>query len=84
LGQLGARSPPKRILDICKGKDFVQVRDEAIIRVLYNTGARLSEVANLRLEDVDLALDSVRFHGKAAKDRRMRTSGSWPGETRVI
>jgi site-specific recombinase XerC len=48
------------------------VRDEAIIRVLYNTGCRLSEVANLELEDVDLSLDSIRFHGKGAKDRRVR------------
>jgi integrase/recombinase XerC len=62
----------KRILDTCKGRDFVQVRDESIIRVLYNTGARLSEVAGLGLEDVDLDLDTVRFHGKGAKDRRVR------------
>lgn len=62
----------KRILETCKGRDFVQVRDEAIIRVLYNTGARLSEVAGLGLEDLDLDLDTVRFHGKGAKDRRVR------------
>jgi site-specific recombinase XerD len=62
----------KKILDSCKGKDFVQLRDEAIVRVLYNTGARLSEVANLGLEDIDLSLDTVTFHGKGAKDRRVR------------
>jgi integrase/recombinase XerC len=62
----------KRLLDTCKGRDFVQVRDEAIIRMLSNTGARLSEVANLRLNDVDLSLDTVRYHGKGAKDRRVR------------
>ncbi|SCL27381.1 Phage integrase family protein [Micromonospora rhizosphaerae] len=62
----------KKILDTCKGREFVQLRDEAIIRVLCNTGARLSEVANLNLEDVDLSLDSVRYHGKGAKDRRVR------------
>jgi site-specific recombinase XerD len=62
----------KKILDTCKGRDFVQLRDEAIIRMLYNTGARLSEVANLVLEDVDLSLDTVSFHGKGAKDRRVR------------
>jgi site-specific recombinase XerD len=62
----------KKLLDTCKGRDFVQVRDEAIIRLLYNTGARLSEVANLQLDDVDLSLDTVRFHGKGAKDRRVR------------
>src|SRR5688500_17749409 len=56
----------RKLLDTCKGKDFVQVRDEAIIRMLANTGARLAEVANLMLTDVDLALDSVCFHGKGA------------------
>jgi integrase len=29
-------------------------------------------VANLQLDDVDLALDTVRYHGKGAKDRRVR------------
>ncbi|MFD0575168.1 tyrosine-type recombinase/integrase [Dactylosporangium darangshiense] len=62
----------KKLLDNCKGKDFVQVRDEAIIRLLSNTGARLSEVANVQLGDVDLSLDTVRYHGKGAKDRRVR------------
>jgi len=60
------------LLDTCTGKDFVHVRNEAIIRVLANTGARLSEVANLELGDVDLSLDTVCFHGKGAKDRRVR------------
>jgi len=62
----------RRVLDTCKGKEFVQLRDEAIIRVLYNTGGRLFEVANLALDDVDLTLDTVCFHGKGAKDRRVR------------
>ncbi|HEX8344702.1 MAG TPA: tyrosine-type recombinase/integrase [Actinoplanes sp.] len=62
----------RKVLDTCRGKGFLQLRDEAIIRMLYNTGARLSEVANLGLDDVDLALDTVRYHGKGAKDRRVR------------
>jgi site-specific recombinase XerD len=61
-----------RILDTCRGKDFLPLRDTAIIRLLCNTGARLSEVANLHLDDVDLALDTIRYHGKGAKDRRVR------------
>ena len=48
------------------------MRDEAIIRVFYNTGARLSEVAGLQLGDVDLNNDSLLFHGKGMKDRRVR------------
>jgi integrase len=36
------------------------------------TGARLSEVGNLDLDDVDLTTDSVYYHGKGARDRRVR------------
>ncbi|MEV1320063.1 tyrosine-type recombinase/integrase [Micromonospora arborensis] len=42
------------------------------MRLYYNTGARLSEVGNLLLGDVDLNTESVHHHGKGAKDRRVR------------
>lgn len=61
-----------KVLGTCKGKDFVRLRDEAIIRLYYNTGARLSEVGNLVLDDVDLDTDSVRYRGKGNRDRRVR------------
>ena len=39
----------KRLLATCeRGKDFESKRDAAMIRVFIDTGARLSEVANLR------------------------------------
>jgi integrase/recombinase XerC len=62
----------KDVLDTCRGTSFVDIRDYAIIRVLANTGARLSEVANLLLADVDLDRDVVTFRGKGAKDRQVR------------
>ncbi|MFC4464009.1 tyrosine-type recombinase/integrase [Streptomyces xiangluensis] len=61
-----------RVLRTCKGRTFVQLRDEAIIRLYYNTGARLAEVGNLTLDDIDMNTDSVHYHGKGSKDRRMR------------
>lgn len=61
-----------RLLAACRGKGFANLRDEAIVRMLYNTGARLSEVGNLLIDDVDLRTESVHFHGKGAKDRRVR------------
>ncbi|CCH29342.1 Phage integrase family site specific recombinase [Saccharothrix espanaensis DSM 44229] len=61
-----------RVLATCKGKEFVHLRDEAIIRLYYNTGARLSEVGDLRLEDVDLDRDTVVYRGKGGKERRVR------------
>ncbi|MFY1575771.1 tyrosine-type recombinase/integrase [Verrucosispora sp. WMMD703] len=61
-----------KLLDACKGKGFANLRDEALIRVYCNTGARLSEVGNLLVADVDLHTESVRLNGKGAKDRRVR------------
>jgi site-specific recombinase XerD len=61
-----------KVLDACRGKGFVSLRDEALIRLYANTGARLSEVGNLLVTDLDLNTESVHFHGKGAKDRRVR------------
>jgi site-specific recombinase XerD len=62
----------KKVLDLCKGKSFANLRDQAIVRLLCNTGARLSEVGDLTFDDIDLATESVRFRGKGARDRRVR------------
>jgi integrase/recombinase XerC len=61
-----------KVLEACRGKGFVGLRDEALVRLYANTGARLLEVGNLLVPDVDMATESVRFHGKGAKDRRVR------------
>jgi integrase/recombinase XerC len=61
-----------QILQVCRGKGFADLRDAAIIRVLANTGARLSEVAGLAVDDVDLDLDTALIRGKGAKERRVR------------
>jgi integrase/recombinase XerC len=62
----------KKLLDNTKSKTFMGLRDEALIRRYYNTGARLSEIGNLLLTDLDMNTESVRLHGKGAKDRRVR------------
>jgi site-specific recombinase XerD len=53
---------------------FIDRRDAAIIRVFVSTGARSSEVANLRVDDVDLLRGRVWFH---------RTKGDKPREVGV-
>ncbi|GLI02986.1 tyrosine-type recombinase/integrase [Phytohabitans aurantiacus] len=62
----------RRLLDVCRDRDFTSLRDKAIMRLLANTGARLSEVALLHIDDLDMDRDIVRYHGKGAKDRQVR------------
>lgn len=47
------------------------VRDYAIFQMFLSTGARLSEITYLTLEQIDLKTGIVRLHGKANKDREV-------------
>lgn len=59
----------KALFDACQGRDLVSRRDTAIIRVLFDTDARLSEVANLTVEDIDLDLRMIHVMGKGRRSR---------------
>lgn len=50
-------------------------RDYALMLFLYNSGARASEAAQLRIEDLDLVSSSVRIRGKGGK---VRHCPLWP------
>jgi site-specific recombinase XerD len=60
----------RRLLAACKGKDFIDRRDEAVARLMAETGARAGEILNMLPSDVDLqrGLATVR-RGKGGKGR---------------
>ena len=52
------------------GEDLLGARDKAILEVLYGTGVRISELANLDVDDVDTRARTVLVRsGKGAKSR---------------
>jgi site-specific recombinase XerD len=65
LGEEKARAP----LKACAGSGFVMRRDTAIVRLLPDTGMRLSELAKLRVDDVDLGDDVAIVTGKGRRPR---------------
>jgi integrase/recombinase XerD len=53
------------------GRGPKALRDAALLELLYATGMRVSEVAHLTLDDLDLESGTVRCVGKGTKERVM-------------
>jgi site-specific recombinase XerD len=58
----------KRLLAVCGGSGFDERRDAAITLLLIDTGIRLSEIAGLKVDDIDWGLEVLVVTGKG--DRR--------------
>lgn len=60
----------KNLLDInSKRTDDLAIRDQAILEMLYTSGMRVSEIASLTLQQIDLANRYARIFGKGKKER---------------
>jgi site-specific recombinase XerC len=58
----------RALLDACRGKDWIDRRDLAIVRLFIDSGMRLGELTGIKLPDVDVADGVVIVTGKG--DRR--------------
>ena len=54
----------RKLLKACEGQGFTERRDMALIRFLIDTGARLTGVATVRLEDLDLDAQAALVRAK--------------------
>ncbi|MEV4438540.1 tyrosine-type recombinase/integrase [Streptomyces sp. NPDC049577] len=62
----------KDLIKACQGKELWHRRDEAIVRLMIETGARAGEVVAMETEDVDLRAGSVIIRrGKGGKGRQI-------------
>ena len=52
-----------------KDPTIVGTRDKAILELLFSTGLRVSEIANLRIDAINLKLDEFTVLGKGSKHR---------------
>lgn len=58
----------KELRESEKNQRFI-LRDVAIIEVLFATGARVYEIANIKIENINLESGVIRFMGKGGKER---------------
>lgn len=69
----------RALVNACKGKTFEQRRDEALVRMFIDTGARIGEIAPLRVDDIDFDADVAHVMGKGRRARAV-PFGSKTGE----
>lgn len=56
--------------------DEFQLRDQAIIELLYASGVRVSELVNIKINEIDLKNRQIRVFGKGRKERLVMFSKS--------
>lgn len=60
----------RALIKACTGRDMRERRDEALVRLMAETGMRAGEVIGLQLPDVDLTRGIATVHrGKGGKGR---------------
>lgn len=76
LAKVGARdldlissTELERLMKAPQGSDLRQLRDRAMLELLFSTGLRVSELTNLNREDIDFSRDEFSVRGKGDKVR---------------
>jgi len=79
--EISSPRKPKKILEVLKVEEVekflesipysskLEVRDKAMFEILYSCGLRVSELVNLRLQNIDFDEEMLRFMGKGDKER---------------
>jgi site-specific recombinase XerD len=57
------------LINACKGRDFIDLRDAAMIRLMLDCGLRVSELTGIDEKDLDLDAESIAVMGKGSRQR---------------
>ena len=52
-----------------QSQDFENIRNKAVIELLYSSGLRISELADIKLENFNFDMNFMRIRGKGSKER---------------
>ena len=69
LPQFFSQSEIKDLCDLPDTNTFSGIRDKAIFELFYSSGLRISELINLKLQDIDFSQKVITIIGKGRKKR---------------
>ncbi|QQZ07955.1 tyrosine recombinase XerC [Heyndrickxia vini] len=59
----------EKLFEVCQGNTNLDFRNLSLLEVLYSTGIRVSECANIKLNDIDFDFETIHVKGKGKKER---------------
>lgn len=59
----------EKILNTTTSRSWQELRDKAILELLYSTGIRVGELTSLKVEDIDFFQELLKVKGKGKKER---------------
>ena len=59
----------EKIFDVTNNNLSLEQRNKVILELLYDTGIRIGELVNIKVNDIDFSNKSIRILGKGNKDR---------------
>jgi integrase/recombinase XerD len=64
-----SRSEIKKVFDSMRAGNSLEIRDRFILELIYSTGARVSEIENIMMEDINIKSNEIKVTGKGRKQR---------------
>ena len=65
----------QKLIEHVNGAHWMDLRDRAMLELLYGSGVRVSELVGINLEDLDLSQEILRVRGKGKKERMLPVGG---------
>lgn len=59
----------EKLLNAFDNNNYIGLRNNLIMEILYSTGIRVSELVKIRLSDISISSRSIRIYGKGSKER---------------
>ena len=69
LPQVLSQAEVTKLLESARGSSAIELRDRALLELMYGCGLRASEAIGLDIGDADMRRGFVRPHGKGSKER---------------